>query len=219
MTGTQDDTGPDAPVRAEAAALAAAATARCLLLVEGVSDRIALETLAARQGRDLAAERIVVAPIGGAHATARYVTRFGLRDAGTLAGGLVAGGLVAGGLVDAGEEHAVRQGLTMAGVTVPPGRDGLERLGFFVCVADLEDELVRAAGQHLVEEVLAEAGDLASFRTLQQQPAWRGHAFEEQMHRFLAAGSRRKLRYARLLVQALDPQRLPRPLTELLQRA
>jgi hypothetical protein len=48
------------------------------------------------------------------------------------------------------------------------------RLGFFVCVADLEDELIRAAGPALVAEVFAAHGDLGAFRTIQRQPAWRG---------------------------------------------
>jgi hypothetical protein len=36
------------------------------------------------------------------------------------------------------------------------------------------------------------------------------------MRRFLAAGSQRKLRYARLLVEAVRLDRVPRPLADLL---
>ena len=38
----------------------------------------------------------------------------------------------------------------------------LERLGFFVCVADLEDELVRAVGPEGVEAVIAGEGELTA---------------------------------------------------------
>ena len=69
--------GPDAPVEATAAALARSESARAVVLVEGISDQIALETLAGRQGRELAAEGIVIVPIGGAHAITRYLVRFG----------------------------------------------------------------------------------------------------------------------------------------------
>ena len=50
----------------------------------------------------------------------------------------------------------------------------MEALGFFVCEADLEDELIRALGPDAVEAVVEAHGELGSFRTLQKQPAWRG---------------------------------------------
>jgi hypothetical protein len=37
-----------------------------VLLVEGASDQVALETLARRRGRDLGAEGVAIAPMGGA---------------------------------------------------------------------------------------------------------------------------------------------------------
>jgi hypothetical protein len=88
----------------------------------------------------------------------------------------------------------------------------MERLGFFVCVADLEEELIRALGPASVVRVVAAQGDLGAFRTLQKQPAWRGRPPEEQLRRFMGSGGRRKIRYARLLVQALDLREIPRPL-------
>jgi hypothetical protein len=63
-----------------------------------------------------------------------------------------------------------------------------------------------------VEQVVAAQGELASFRTLQKQPAWRGRATEAQLRRFMGSGGRRKIRYARLLVEALDLAQVPRPL-------
>jgi hypothetical protein len=92
----------------------------------------------------------------------------------------------------------------------------MEELGFYVCVADLEDELIRALGADSVEEVVAAQGELRPFRTLQHQPAWQGRAREEQLRRFMGSGGRRKARYARLLVEALDLTSVPRPLSALL---
>jgi hypothetical protein len=58
--------GTDAPLRATAAALERARHARSIVLVEGISDQIAVETLAGLQARDLTKEGVVVVPIGGA---------------------------------------------------------------------------------------------------------------------------------------------------------
>jgi hypothetical protein len=85
-------------------------------------------------------------------------------------------------------------------------------LGFYVCVADLEDELIRALGAAAVEAVVEAHGDLGPFRTMQKQPAWQGRPTEEQLRRFMGSGGRRKIRYARFLVEALDLDRIPRPL-------
>ncbi|HEX5114661.1 MAG TPA: ATP-dependent endonuclease [Pseudonocardiaceae bacterium] len=197
--------GPAAATEATAVALARADRARVVVLVEGVSDQIAVETLARRHGRDLAAEGVVVLPVGGAHGIARYLRRFGPEGTGVRLAGLC----------DAGEAHVVRQALASTGLGTPGSAD-LERLGFFVCVEDLEDELIRAAGPARVREVFAAHGDLVRFRTIQRQPAWRGRDEAAQSRRFLGAGGRRKLRYARLLTEAIDADRMPRPLTGLL---
>ena len=69
--------GPEAATQATVMALARAAGARAVVLVEGVSDQIAVETLAGRRGRCLGAEGVTVVPVGGAHAIARYLRRFG----------------------------------------------------------------------------------------------------------------------------------------------
>jgi hypothetical protein len=195
-------TGPAAATEATRAVLPRAAAARAVVLVEGVSDQIAVETLARRRGRDLAAEGVVVLPTGGVHGIARYLRLFGPDGTGARLAGLC----------DAAEEHIVRRGLATAGVGAPASRAELERLGFYVCVADLEDELIRAAGPALAAEVLAAHGDLGAFRIIQRQPAWRGRDEAAQLRRFLGAGSQRKLRYARLLTEAIDSERMPRPL-------
>jgi len=163
---------------------------RTVVLVEGISDRVAVETLAARLGRDLAGEDVTVVPIGGAHAIGRV-----LRD---LDGVRVAG------LVDAGEQSSYRRAL------------GTEAAGLFVCDRDLEDELIRALGTDRVEEVIAAHGDAQPWQTFQKQAQWRGRPPRDQLRRFMGSGGSRKTRYAGYLVEALDLAAVPRPLAELL---
>jgi Overcoming lysogenization defect protein-like, TOPRIM domain len=172
-----------------------------VVLVEGISDRVALETLAARRGRDLGAEGVAVIEIGGAHAIGSFLDRFrGLRIA---------------GLCDAGEQGIFRRALERAGFGPAGTRAEMARLGFFICVADLEDELIRALGPAAVEELFAQHGDLRAFRTFQHQPEWRGRPVERQMRRVLGS-SVGKTRYARILVEALDLEHVPEPLDAVL---
>jgi predicted ATP-dependent endonuclease of OLD family len=101
------------------------------------------------------------------------------------------------GLCDAGEAR----GFTAA----------LERV--YVCDTDLEDEFIRSLGAARIEEIIEAQGELHSFRTLQKQPFQRTRTIEQQLRVFLG---NRKIRYAPLLVDALDLARVPRPLDELL---
>jgi len=180
------------------------------VLVEGESDRMAVETLAARLGRNLESEGVVVVPMGGAQAIGRFLTRFGSKEV----------KVKLAGLYDIGEEHVVRRALQRAGFDsgFPLTRADMEELGFYVCVLDLEDELIRALGAAAVEAVIDAQGELDSFRTLQKQPAWRGQRVEAQLRRFMGSGATRKIRYASLLVDALDLAQVPRPLRLVLSR-
>jgi hypothetical protein len=187
---------------------ATGAGASAVVLVEGISDQLAVETLAERRGRDLGAEGVSVVPIGGAQAIARFLNLYGPRGR----------DLRLAGLCDAGEEDEFRRGLERAGFGDGLTRADMEALGFYVCVADLEEELIRALGADEVERVVEANGDLGSFRTLQKQPEWRGRPREEQLRRFMGSGGRRKIRYARLLVAALDLADVPRPLDLVLTR-
>ena len=172
---------------------------RAVVLVEGVSDKVALVTLALRRGRVLATEGVSVVPVGGAQAIGRFLDLYSPRGSNV--------GLA--GLCDAGEEGALRLALERAGFGRDLGRADMERLGFYVCEADLEDELVRCLGASVVEEVLAAHGKLGSFRTYQKQPAHRARSTEEQLRGFLTNW---KIRLAAPLVEALDLSRVPRPL-------
>ena len=164
-----------------------------IVLVEGTSDRRAVETLARRRGRDLQAEGVAIVPMGGYGNLPRLLEQH--RD------------LRLAGLYDVGEE---RHFLRALGCN---DRGELERVGFYACTRDLEEELTRAVGPDGMERVLAEHGELRAFRIYQKQPAHRARSLEEQLHGFMW---NRKQRYAVLLVEALDLARVPRPLDRVL---
>jgi hypothetical protein len=172
-----------------------------VILVEGMSDKVVLETLAARLGRDLDGSNVAVVSMSGAHAINRHLTQL-VRSASDT---------VVGGLCDEGEEDIFRRGLQRAGLGHPLNRLDMESLGFYVCVEDLEDELIRAVGSGAVEQAIHAQGELSSFRTFQKQARWRGRTINDQLRRFLA-NSNRKQRYGPLLIEQLDLDRVPRPL-------
>ena len=186
--------------------LAAGLDPRAVVLVEGMSDQVALQELAQRRGRRLDAEGVVIVSIGGATNINRFLDLFG-------PGGL---GVRLAGLCDAAEEGYFRRGLERAGLGSTLSRAEMEALGFYVCVADLEEELIRCLGTAAVEQIIDAQGQLGSFRTLQKQPAQQGRSTEDQLRRFMGTRSGRKSHYARLLVGALDPARVPRPLDRVL---
>ena len=164
-----------------------------MALVEGTSDRLAVEALARRRGRDLQAEGVAIVAMGGYGNLPRLLEEY--RD------------LRLAGLYDAGEERHFLRALRC------DDRRGLEGVGFYACERDLEDELTRAIGPEGMERVLAEQDELRAFRTYQKQPAHRARPLEEQLHGFMW---NRKQRYAVLLVEALDLERVPRPLDRVL---
>ena len=170
-----------------------------------MSDRRALETLAERRGRDLQAEGVAVVSMGGSKNIRRFMETYGPqgRD------------LRLAGLVDAGEEGDFQRALERAGLGADLSRLDMEALGFYVCVADLEDELIRALGA---------ARSSASSRrgrprVVPYLPAPTGAAradTEAHLRRFMGTHSGRKIEYAALLVDALDLDRVPRPLDRVL---
>jgi hypothetical protein len=178
---------------------------RAVILVEGISDRRALEALAARRGRVLTAAGIAVVAMGGAKNIGRFLERFGPRGS----------NVGVAGLYDVAEEQDVRRGLQRAGDGSGSSRRDLESVGFYACIEDLEDELIRALGAEKVVDIVKERGELGPFWTLQKQPEWRGRPLDQQLRRFLGNASR-KIEYAPLLVHALDLSRAPRPLDAVL---
>src|SRR6186997_869904 len=100
---------------------------RSIVLVEGKSDGAAVRALARRQGRDLDAEGVSVEAMGGYGNLPRFLERCGhVRLA---------------GLYDAPEERHFARGLERAGFGSDLRRPDLERLGFYACDVNLEDEL------------------------------------------------------------------------------
>lgn len=179
--------------------------ARTAVLVEGLSDQIALEALAQRRGRNLDAEGVAIVHIGGAPSIGAFMRLFG--PAGF--------DLNVAGLCDDAEESWFVEALEAAGH--PPGlsRAQREAVGFFVCIADLEDELIRAIGAANVEALIVAHGEGGQLQLFQQQPTIRGLPRDEQLRKFL--GSRgRKIEYAPVLVDALDLNNVPAALDGLL---
>jgi hypothetical protein len=181
---------------ASAAATELAGDVASVILVEGVSDAVAVEALAERGGRDLERERVCVIPMGGVTNVAKFLNILGPSG---LDLSLV-------GLCDIDRERHLRRALARA---------GLADARFFVCDADLEDELIRALGTDTLQQILDVEGDLRAFRTFQNQPAQRSRPIDAQLRRFLGTTAGRKERYARILVEALD--RVPPPLADLLR--
>jgi hypothetical protein len=192
-SGIRDVLGSDAilagdDVRATLSAMTSMSPV--VIAVEGVSDRIVLELLARRRGRDLASEGIEIVPIGGAHAILRFVAELPPRK-------------VVRGLCDANEAYLFRRALD----------------DVHICVPDLEGELIRTLGVEAVQAVVADAGGLRSFRKFQHQPAQRERPLDAQLDRWLRSSSSRYNRYLPLLVEALDLDHVPQPLDEVLGTA
>jgi hypothetical protein len=186
--------------------LAGVRTAQKVILVEGRSDQAALEALAVRHGQVLGGGGIHVVAMGGATSIGHFLQVLGPHGINAKLAGLC----------DAGQEGFVRDALARGGVGSTASRAGMEALGFYVCAADLEDELIRALGTAAVERVIQEQGELRSLRRFQHQPAQRGRSAGEQLHRFLGTRSGRKSTYARLLTESLDLAHVPRPLDRVL---
>ncbi|MET7501666.1 TOPRIM nucleotidyl transferase/hydrolase domain-containing protein [Streptomyces microflavus] len=186
--------GPGDPARE----LAEQLPVRTAVLLEGPSDAAAVNALAESRGRDLAAEGVCVLPMGGAMSVARFAGLLG-------PSGL---GIRLTGLCDERERGFYERGWERAGA-------GAEQK-FFVCVADLEEELIRTLGVTRVEALVEAEGDLRALQIFLRQPAQQGRSPQQQLRRFLGTKKGRKIHYGRALVEALDPDRVPAPLDDLL---
>ncbi|MFF9035611.1 TOPRIM nucleotidyl transferase/hydrolase domain-containing protein [Streptomyces sp. NPDC014892] len=167
-----------------------------VVLLEGLSDLAAVEALAERRGRDLAAEGVCVLSMGGAMSVGRYAALLG-------PSGL---GLRLLGLCDEREKPFFDRSLAPSSTP---------RHAVFVCSADLEDELIRALGTERVEEIVHAEDESRPWQTFLQQPAQHGRPRHQQLRRFMSTRKGRKIRYGRLLVEALAPEQVPAPLDDL----
>jgi hypothetical protein len=178
-----------------------------LVLVEGDSDAAAVRALAGLIGCDLSVHPIQLCPAAGVTNFPRVLAAF--MQAHPQASFC--------GLYDVADERHVWRALAHAAVPID-AHHSLEAFGFFACVADLEDELIRALGPEAVERVIDAQAELNSFRRFQAMPQHRGSPVHRQLRRFLGTRATRKIRCAQRLVEALDPARLPHPLVQLAAR-
>lgn len=180
-----------------------------VMLVEGHSDRLAVEALAARLGHDLAAAGVTIVSMDGVTNLHRHLGRLAaLPERQRVIG-----------LFDAPELVHVQRAVEELGLGPCGTRDELVAVGFFACEPDLEGELIRALGVARMEELLAEHGELARFRRFQNQPEWRDRATDAQLRRFLGTHAGRKARFAPIMIDALDEGRIPAALRALLTAA
>lgn len=164
------------------------------ILVEGPSDQRALEQLARLRGIDLVASGVQLVQLGGVTNLGSFLRRY------------VRTGVPVTGLYDASERAFVHRTLARFRGLRP----------FYACVEDLEDELIRAHGVSAVVEIIDASGDRAAWETLTRQPFHRGRPTPAVLRRFMGTTSGRKIRYAGLLVDALDLDRVPHPLAAVL---
>ena len=164
-----------------------------VVLVEGKSDAVVLSRLVERRRLQV---RVQVMAMGGVTNVGHHVRRLAAASPGATV-------LALG---DVGERRFLER--------AAPSLDGL-----FLCVRDLEEELIRAVGPDRVTEVLAELGELERFRTFQGQPWWRDRPPADQLRRFAGTRSGRKELLAGRLAEELTLDRLPAPLAGLLERA
>ena len=172
------------------------------VLVEGSSDRAAVDTLATRRGLDLAGLGVAVVQMGGAGGAHRAIAA------------ALASGVGVCGLYDVGEQGFIVRALVRHGLGTMGDRAELAARGFHACERDLEDELIRALGVEATLDVVEQQGDLDRFRAFSAQPKWRGRPAADRLRRFCGTTAGRKVRYARGLAAATPSE--PPPIRALL---
>lgn len=178
---------------------------RKVVLLEGVSDIAAVTAAAAAQQLEL--DDVELVDLGGVTNVQRELIE--LTRAGSEFEIL--------GLCDAPEVRFVEHALREIGCAVRDPSD-LAGYGFFVCQADLEEELIRALGATQTVHIIEHLGLGQKLATMRQQPAWQDRPLPEQLHRFCGVASGRKELLAGALSAALDPSHLPDPLLQLVDR-
>jgi hypothetical protein len=117
------------------AGMTTATTIRTLVLVEGDSDAAAVRALADLIGCDLGLHHIQIWSAAGVTNFSRVLADFVCTHPSADFCGMY----------DVADERHVRRALANAAIPVA-AHESLESFGFFACVADLEDELIRALG-------------------------------------------------------------------------
>jgi hypothetical protein len=182
--------------------------ARKVVLVEGISDVLAIRAMATRAGRNLDAEGVTLLSLeggGGFEAYVKLLGPFGL-------------GLELLGLCDADQEALWSRWLEAAGFGQNLDRSAMEALGFFVCDRDLEDEFIQTLGVGTVVQLIDNEGETPAFQAFINEPKHQNKSPEDQIRSFFRKQGR-KARYAPLLVDATAAGGEPHPLQEVLARA
>ena len=173
-------------------ARAAGIAGKTVVLVEGESDRRALIVLGGSRGLDLVSETTDVVAMTGATNLPRFVALLG--PDGCRVPVLA--------LCDEAEAAYFRDALPSSAP-------------LFVCVRDLEDELIRAIGIDRVVDIFGEYGDSRRWHRLLRQPEHRESPRIHQVRRFIG-NSFRKIEYAERIAAAIRPDEVPDPLRGLL---
>jgi hypothetical protein len=180
--------------------------AKCVILVEGLSDLYSLVALAERQGRDLDGEGVSLVDMEGAGGLRTFLGLLGPQGF----------GLRVAGICDADKEMEWGNVLQEVRLAASAGRGAMKAAGFFVCDRDLEEELIRAFGMDEIEKLIDEEGELAAYKALCGQPNQKGKSREDRLHTFLRSRGRH-VRYAPLIVERLDLAKVPKSLTSVLK--
>lgn len=176
-----------------------------VVLLEGASDVAAVRAVAAADEVDLTTTRLV--DLGGVTNIRQVLRQWRQR----------APEVEIVGMCDAGETRFVERAIAAEGAAVRDASD-LAAYGFFVCHADLEEELIRALGSAAALEVVTRLGLGGKFATLRQQPAWQERPVADQLHRFCGVASGRKELLAGALAAALTAEQVPEPIRLLIDR-
>lgn len=204
--GDVKDARPSSLSNAESAHLARFTTpqnaeaffARAAILVEGESDKYALEALAFRKNRNLDADGVTIVVMRGAGSIKTFLALLGPN-------GLR---VKLAGLCDAAEESQWSDTLKAHGFGTKLDRTAMASLGFYVCDKDLEDVLITAVGEQETLHIIDSQGETAAFNLFAKQPDHSSQSRHEQLHDFLHSRGR-QITYAPQLVDCLDLKKLP----------
>lgn len=198
-----DDTGAATLSRYSTSLVAEAYFAETVIFVEGFSDFLAVRAFAETLGTDLDAAGVSLVSLDGADILKHYLMLFG-------PSGL---NVQLRGLCDLDKEGKWIDLLTAAGIAVADRTD-LSDAGFQVADVDLEDELVRALGESVTEQVIDTAGLTGRLTSFEGQPANSGLGRQELLAAFVRT---QKIRLAPLLAAQVPDTDIPAPVKALLE--
>lgn len=179
--------------------------ARTVILVEGQSDKYALEAVAAKKNRNLDSDGVTIVAMRGAGGIDTFLGLLGPQ-------GLK---VKLAGLCDTNEEAMWARALESHGLGAKLNRAAMGSLGFQVCDKDLEDVLIVAVGEKETLVLIDALGDKSAFDRFAQQPTQKSKSVSEQLHDFIHSRGR-NITYAPLLVDKIEPTKLPIALERLI---